>query len=51
MTHVEIFHYPVMDSVTECTGTEGIYPLLFDYRNRDVLTGEAAVYPLDFGDL
>ncbi len=50
MTHVEIFHSPVLESVVKWTDAPGIYPLLFDYRSRDALTGEAAVYPLGAED-
>ncbi|MBQ7954670.1 MAG: B12-binding domain-containing radical SAM protein [Lachnospiraceae bacterium] len=39
MTHLEVFRYPVWDSNVEADGQT--YYVLFDYRERSPLTGEA----------
>lgn len=45
MTHMEAFHYPVWEKETEKVSVRSEVPsfVLFDYMQRDALTGEAAV--------
>ena len=40
MTHLEIFSY----NVPEGKAKKGSYPVLFDYRNRNPLTNDAAMH-------
>ena len=40
MTHLEIFSYNVLEGKAE----KGSYPVLFDYRNRNPLTNDAAMH-------
>ena len=51
MTHVEFFHFPVNQEMVSWKSCRGSYPVLFDYQNRDALTGNAAVYALAPEDL
>ena len=60
MTHIEVFTYPIValedstwvSDTKQTTGMHvampgnGCYPVLFDYRSRSPLTGEAAIYIL-----
>ena len=40
MTHLEVFSYNVLEGKAE----KGIYPVLFDYKNRSPLTNDAAIH-------
>ena len=40
MTHLEVFHYDIPNGEDK----KGEFPVLFDYRKRDPLTYDAAVY-------
>lgn len=51
MTHVEFFHFPVNREMVSWKSCRGSYPVLFDYQNRDALTGNAAAYTLTPEDL
>ena len=60
MTHIEVFTYPIValedstwvSDTKQTTGMHvampgnGCYPVLFDYRSRNPLTGEAVIYIL-----
>lgn len=45
MTHMDVFFYPVWEEDIDCLQTRRESPafVLFDYKKRDALTGEAAV--------
>ena len=51
MTHVEFFHFPVKEEMISWEDRVDQYPVLFDYRNRDALTGNAAVHVLTPEDI
>lgn len=42
MTHLEVFTYKVSEGKKE----KGIYPIVFDYKKRDSLTYDAAMYEI-----
>ena len=42
MTHLEVFTYKVSEGKKE----KGIYPIVFDYKKRDSLTYDAAMYSI-----
>ena len=42
MTHLEVFTYKVSEGKKE----KGIYPIVFDYKKRDPLTYDAAMYEI-----
>mgnify|MGYP003371893302 FL=1 len=44
MTHLEVFSYNVLEGKEE----KGIYPVLFDYKNRSPLTNDAAMHTVSF---
>ena len=52
MTHLEVFTYPVVEAFGKgkeeaaAGAGRGICPVLFDYRDRNPLNGEAAIYTL-----
>ncbi len=45
MTHIELFSYPVWEDLKEEVKEAGEYYVLFDYSQRDPLTGDARIIP------